>query len=95
MSSLAINSTFAIKVECTDDEIIVHLADGRRISAPIIWFPRLANANATERNVYELIGNGEGIHWPNLDEDISVSGLLAGKPSVEFNGHSQPHKAYK
>jgi len=84
MSSLAINAVLATKVECTEDEIIVHLGDGRRLSAPIIWFPRLANASVAERNVYELIGNGEGIHWPQLDEDISVAGLLAGKPSVEF-----------
>lgn len=78
------NPVLATKVECTEDEIIVHLADGRRLSAPIVWFPRLANASATKRNVYELIGNGEGIHWPHLDEDISVAGLLAGKSSVEF-----------
>lgn len=85
MSSLIVSPALATKVECTDDEIILHLADGRKLSAPIIWFPRLASASATERNVYELIGNGEGIHWPNLDEDISVAGLLTGKPSIEMN----------
>lgn len=71
-------------VNLTDDELIVGLADGRSLSVPIVWFPRLAKADASQRADYELLGEGEGIHWPQIDEDISVSGLLAGKPSVEF-----------
>lgn len=84
---LATNPVFASNVECTDDELVVFLTDGRSLSVPIIWFPRLAKANALERANYELLGGGEGVHWPQLDEDISVLGLLAGKPSAEF-GHS-------
>ncbi len=84
MTSLAANLVLADAVECTDDEIIVSLSDGRSLSVPIVWFPRLANASPAERADYELLGRGEGIHWLQVDEDISVAGLLAGKPSVEF-----------
>ncbi len=84
MTSLAANLVLADAVECTDDEIIVSLSDGRSLSVPIVWFPRLANASPAERADYELLGRGEGIHWAQVDEDISVAGLLAGKPSVEF-----------
>ena len=74
----------ASAVECTDDELMVSLTDGRSLSIPIVWFPRLAKASPSERADYELLGNGEGVHWPQVDEDISVLGLLAGRPSVEF-----------
>ena len=68
----------AEQVRFTDEEMVVALADGRKISVPIVWFPRLAAASAEERGNYELMGEGEGIHWPDLDEDLSVQGLLAG-----------------
>ena len=84
MNSLAANPVLASAVRCTDDELIVSLSDGRSLSVPIVWFPRLAKANVSERADYELLGSGEGVHWPQLDEDISVAGLLAGKPSAEF-----------
>ena len=84
MTSSTINSARASSVTFTDDEITVLLTDGRSLSIPIVWFPRLAKATASERADYELLGSGEGIHWPQIDEDISVSGLLAGRPSVEF-----------
>jgi len=61
----------------------VDLADGRTISVPLTWFPRLAHATPEERNRWRLIGKGEGIHWEEIDEDVSVEGLLAGKPSGE------------
>lgn len=86
MSSLATKPVLATAVECTEHEIIVALSDGRSLSVPIVWFPRLANATPAERADYELLGNGEGVHWTQVDEDISVSGLLAGEPSVEFKG---------
>lgn len=73
----------AIRVSCTEDELCVVLADGRSLTVPIIWFPRLANASAAQRATFELLGGGEGIHWPELDEDVSVGGLLAGRRSVE------------
>jgi len=64
---------------------VVELKDGRRASVPLAWFPRLLHGTAAERGNWELLGDGEGIHWPDLDEDISVEGLLAGIPSRE--GH--------
>lgn len=88
MSSIAAKPILASAVECTDDELIVTLSDGRRLAVPIVWFPRLAKASPQERAEYELLGQGEGIHWPKMDEDISVVGLLEGRPSVEFQRRS-------
>jgi len=68
-------------VKVTPDSLVVKLSDGRTITAPLAWFPRLAHGSARERNNWRFIGRGEGIHWPDLDEDISVEGLLLGKPS--------------
>ena len=68
----------ATEVETSEDELTVSLADGRRISVPLVWFPRLLNATNDERAEFRLIGGGEGIHWPRVDEDISVAGLLRG-----------------
>ena len=74
----------AMAVVCSDDELRVSLTDGRWLSVPIAWFPRLAHASSSDRANYELLGDGQGIHWPDVDEDISVVGLIAGQPSVEF-----------
>ena len=74
----------AMSVTCSDDELQVSLMDGRRLAVPIAWFPRLAHASPADRANYELLGDGQGIHWPRIDEDISVAGLVAGQPSVEF-----------
>jgi len=65
-------------VVVSDDALTVHLADGRAITAPLVWFPRLLQATAAARNKWELLGDGEGIHWPDADEDLSVEGLLGG-----------------
>jgi hypothetical protein len=67
----------------TEDALIVDLTDGRTISVPLAWYPRLLHGTPEERNKWRLIGNGEGIHWPDLDEDISIEGLVLGKPSGE------------
>ena len=67
----------------TEDSLVVDLLDGRTISVPLAWYPRLLHGTPEERNRWELIGNGEGIHWPDLDEDLSVEGLLLGRPSGE------------
>ena len=84
MNSLVLEITpRAMAVVCTDDELRVTLTDGRWLSVPMAWFPRLAHAKSSERAHYELLGEGQGIHWPSLDEDISVAGLLAGQPSAE------------
>jgi hypothetical protein len=73
----------ALTVIVSDELLTAQLSDGRTISAPLVWFPRLVHGTAAERNDWRLIGNGSGIHWSQLDEDISVEGLLAGKPSAE------------
>lgn len=70
-------------VTLTDDTLTVELSDGRTLSVPLAWFPRLLHAGPQERDNWQLIGKGHGIHWEDLDEDISVEGLLAGKPSGE------------
>ena len=67
----------ALDVAFTDDELVVTLADGRRVSAPLEWFPRLLRASPAQRANWRLIGRGVGIHWDDVDEDISVRSLLA------------------
>ena len=67
----------------SDDTLTVDLQDGRTVSVPISWYPRLSHGTHTERGNWRFIGNGLGIHWPDLDEDISVEGLLLGHPSSE------------
>jgi hypothetical protein len=73
----------AEKVTLTEDTLSVDLSDGRTISVPIAWYPRLVHASPRERAHWRLIGKGEGIHWGDLDEDISVENLLAGRSSGE------------
>jgi hypothetical protein len=68
----------ATNVVVTDDELLVDLADGRKIITPIAWFPLLLHASAEQRDEWELLGDGEIIHWPQIDEDLSVAGLLRG-----------------
>ncbi|HLE15542.1 MAG TPA: DUF2442 domain-containing protein [Anaerolineales bacterium] len=72
-------------VSITEDTMSVDLSDGRTISVPLAWFPRLVHGTQNERERWRLIGQGEGIHWPDLDEDISVANLILGKPSSENN----------
>ena len=76
-------SALAGTVEITEDTLVVELSDGRTISVPLSWFPRLLKGSAQERNNWRLIGKGEGLHWQDLDEDISIAGLLDGIPSQE------------
>ncbi|MBU1262686.1 DUF2442 domain-containing protein [bacterium] len=85
MSILAveIEVPFVKEVTITEDTLTVDLSDGRTISVPLAWFPRLMYSSQKERNSWRLIGKGQGIHWEEIDEDISVEGLLAGKPSGE------------
>jgi hypothetical protein len=85
MNTLAIEIRVpeAQHVALTQDTLIVELADGRTVTVPLAWYPRLLHGSREERNNWRLIGKGEGIHWPDLDEDISVQGILLGKPSME------------
>ncbi len=73
----------AVAVRVSDDALTVELSDGRVLSVPVAWYPRLSHGTAEERGNWRLIGQGHGIHWPELDEDISVEGLLAGRASGE------------
>ena len=82
MTSSAIDTApRATDVSTTETELVVHLADGRTIIVPLAWYPRLLNASAKQRADYRLIGDGEYIHWPQVDEDLTVSGLLRGTPA--------------
>ena len=76
-------------VRVTDEALTINLEDGRSISAPLDWYPRLRHGSPAERSKWELIGEGEGIHWPDLDEDISIAGLLEGVRSQESPGSLQ------
>ena len=82
-SAIELRMVSAQNVQVTEDALIVDLNDGRTVSVPLAWFPRLLHGKPDERNTWRLIGDGEGIHWPELDEDISVENLILGKPSAE------------
>ena len=85
MNSLAIKQSEirATSVRVSDEALVVDLSDGRTVSAPLAWYPRLLHGTAAERDDHEFIGEGLGIHWPQLDEDISVDGILTGRRSFE------------
>ena len=70
-------------VSVTDEDLSVDLTDGRSLTVPLVWFPRLMHGTVDERNQWRLIGRGAGIHWPELDEDISLEGLILGRPANE------------
>jgi hypothetical protein len=79
-------STFAVelralarRVRFSDTDLVVELVDGRTVSVPLHWFPRLSRATASQLENFEILADGEGIHWPDLDEDLSVAGLLKGE----------------
>jgi len=77
MPTLAVKfDATAVDVNVTDDRLLVVLADGRELAAPLAWFPRLSEATEDQRKNWRLIGRGHGIHWPDVDEDISVASLL-------------------
>lgn len=79
----------AQSVTVAEDALIVDLVDGRTVTVPLAWYPRLAHGSSSERSNWRFIGRGEGIHWPDLDEDISVDSLLAGRPSGESQASLQ------
>jgi len=82
VGTLALNADERVEsVDFSEDFLIVSLKDGRRISVPIEWYPRLARASASERAAWEICGGGYGIHWPAIDEDLSTEGLLRGAPA--------------
>jgi Protein of unknown function (DUF2442) len=73
----------ASSIRISDDALTIDFSDGRVLSVPIAWYPRLSHGSTSERSNWRLIGAGHGIHWPDLDEDISVTCLLAGRASDE------------
>jgi hypothetical protein len=75
-----------LQVEVSEDTLIMDLDDGRSVSVPLAWYPRLLHATAEERLHWRIIGDGDGIHWLDLDEDISVENIIMGKPSGESQG---------
>ena len=85
MTTLVIDewSLRAVRAQLTDEALVVDLADGRSVSVPLVWYPRLLRASMKERQQFRLIGSGEGIHWELLDEDVSVEGIVAGRRSME------------
>ena len=74
------------RVEVSAEMITAHLSDGRSISVPLAWSWRLSDATAAQRANWELIGDGHGVHWPHVDEDISIDGMLHGAPSIRPMG---------
>jgi Protein of unknown function (DUF2442) len=82
-SAVEIGDCRAQQVKVSDESLSVDLTDGRTITVPLAWYPRLLHGTREERSRWQLIGGGEGIHWPDLDEDLSVEGFLLGKPSGE------------
>lgn len=88
-SPAEIKAPLAQDVRVTDDLLTVALLDGRSVSVPLSWYPRLAGGSSAERSNWQLLGGGHGIHWPDLDEDISVDDLLGGRPSAESQGSLQ------
>jgi hypothetical protein len=72
------------RVTSTSDTLIVDFEDGRTVQLPLMWYPRLYRASQPQRDHYELMGRGFGVHWPDVDEDLSAKSLALGKPSVEF-----------
>ncbi|MBI2832532.1 MAG: DUF2442 domain-containing protein [Chloroflexi bacterium] len=83
ISRVEIEIPNAVGVEITEETLTVELSDGRTISVPLAWYPRLLHGTPKERGNWRFIGKGEGIHWNDLDEDISVKNLLAGHHSGE------------
>ena len=94
MGTLALNADERVdSVEITEEFLIVGLKDGRRISVPIEWYPRLAHASAAELSIWQVCGGGYGIHWPDLDEDLSTEGLLRGAPAPNKGFNRTPESS--
>jgi hypothetical protein len=81
--STATNAAVIQRIEVTGQELAVFLSDGRSVHVPLAWYPRLAHSLPADRHVHVLIGQGQGIHWPEVDEDISLENILQGRASGE------------
>ena len=90
MSTLErVSEPLAVGLEVTENDLIVSLADGRSLSVPIAWYPRLANATPEQRQNWQILGPGVGFHWPDVDEDLSVEGMLLGAPAPGVRSRPQ------
>ena len=90
MSTLErVSEPLAVGLEVTENDLIVSLADGRSLSVPIAWYPRLANATPEQRQNWKILGPGVGFHWPDVDEDLSVEGMLLGAPAPGVRSRPQ------
>jgi Protein of unknown function (DUF2442) len=87
-----LNDIRVTRISSTADTLRADFDDGRSVELPLQWFPRLFRATAAQRDHYELLGHGFGVHWPDVDEDLSASGLALGKPSVEFLKQQRKHE---
>ena len=92
MNIVASSEPLVQDVRVTEDEIIAHLADGRVISVPLAWSWRLSEATPAQRANWRLIGTGQGVHWPDVDEDLSAEGLLQGVPAYRPSSAPTQHK---
>ena len=81
MNIVASSEPRILELKVTNDSIIAQLADGRTVSVPLAWSWRLSEATSAQRNNFEIMGNGQGVHWPDIDEDISAMGMLCGTPA--------------
>jgi hypothetical protein len=91
MGTLALGADERVAtVEVTEDVLVVGLMDGRTISVPLAWYPRLVNASPTQRQNWRIAGGGYGIHWPDVDEDLSTEGLLRGAPAPRPTAKNSP-----
>ena len=88
MNTVVKLETIIKNIEVTDDSIIAHLMDGRTISVPLVWSWRLTEATPKQRNNFEIIGDGHGVHWPDIDEDISADGMMYGTPAPRPKQHA-------
>lgn len=96
MTTLATREAVAIDVSCSRDALTVVLDDGRTVSVPLVWFPRLVNATDKQRKGWQFIGGGIGIHWDGIDEDISVASLLSPERFMRLaNPRMQPTRRQK
>jgi hypothetical protein len=81
-----------VSLKVTNDSLIAQLADGRMVSVPLAWSWRLSEATLEQRNQFEIMGNGQGVHWPDIDEDISAWGMLYGMPARRPKRKAQPER---
>ena len=89
---IALDDIRVTRISSTSDTLQADFDDGRSVSLPLLWFPRLHRATQAQRDHYELTGRGYGVHWPDVDEDLSASGLALGKPASEFVKQQRKHE---